>query len=81
MNNKAYVATGNRSGVIGTAWEYDIANDVWAEKTGFEGTAREGALAFTINNRGYITTGNNSSSYFDDLWEFLPDATVDATNN
>ena len=36
MNNKAYVVNGNRSGVIGTAWEYDIANDQWTEKTSFE---------------------------------------------
>jgi len=81
MGNKAYLVCGNRSGVIGTAWEYDIANDTWLQKTSFEGTAREGAVAFTINNRGYLTTGNNSSSYFDDLWEFFPDAEVDDTDN
>jgi N-acetylneuraminic acid mutarotase len=81
MSNKAYLVAGSRSGVIGTAWEYDIANDTWAEKTGFEGTARESALSFTINNRGYVTTGNNSSSYFDDLWEFFPDADQIDTDN
>ena len=81
MNNRAYVVNGYRSGVIGSAWEYNIADDTWAEKTSFEGAAREGALSFTINNRGYSTTGNNSSSNFDDLWEFFPDLEVVSTDN
>jgi len=81
MNNKAYLSTGNRNGIIGTTWEYDIANDLWAQKTSFEGTAREGGLSFTINNRGYLTTGNTSSSRFDDLWEFFPNDAVNANDN
>jgi N-acetylneuraminic acid mutarotase len=81
INNKAYIACGNISGVTGSTWEYDIANDTWAQKTSFEGTARDGALAFTINNRGYITTGNNSSTRFDDLWEFLPDSEQSDSDN
>jgi N-acetylneuraminic acid mutarotase len=81
MNNNAFLVGGYGSGVIGSAWAYDIANDQWYEKTGFEGTAREGALSFTINNRGYFTTGSNSSSYFDDLWEFFPDADQEDSDN
>ena len=81
MNGKAYLSSGYHSGVIGTTYEYDISNDVWYQKTTLEGTAREGAIGFTVNNRGYITTGNNSSSKFDDLWEFFPDADVDDTDN
>ena len=81
MNDKAYVIGGNTSGVIGTTWEYDIATDVWVQKTSFEGTAREGAVAFSISNRGYVTTGHNSSFFFDDLWEFFPFADQDDTDN
>jgi len=81
MDNKAYLATGNRSGIIGSVWEYDIANDTWAEKTGFEGPAREGALSFTIKNQGYLTTGNNSTNRFDDLWKFFPNDAVNANDN
>lgn len=81
MNNKAYLTTGTRSGVLGTTWEYDIANDLWAEKTAFEATAREGALAFTVGGKGFVTTGNNSSSRFDDLWQFLPDNEQSDDNN
>lgn len=81
MGNKAYLTSGNRSGLISTNWEYDIDNDIWKEKTAFEGSAREGALGFTIENRGYIVTGSNSSFNFDDLWEFFPDAEVDDNDN
>lgn len=81
MNNKAYLSNGYRSGVIGSTWEYDFATDLWKGKTGFEGTAREGGIGFSINNRGYITTGANSSSRFDDLWEFFPEAEQSDSDN
>ncbi len=81
MNGKAYLTNGYRSGVIGTTYEYDITNDSWLQKTALEGPAREGCIGFFVSNRGYITTGNNSSSKFDDLWEFFPDAEVDDTDN
>ena len=74
MGNKAYLSCGTRSGVLGTTWEYDIDNDIWQQKTGFEGTAREGAIGFTVNGKGFIVTGTNSSYRFDDLWEFFPGA-------
>lgn len=79
MNGKAYLTCGEQSGIIATTWEYDPSTDLWDEKTGFEGTARVGAVAFTINNSGYIATGNNSSYQFDDCWKFDPAA--DQTND
>jgi N-acetylneuraminic acid mutarotase len=81
VNNKAYLATGNRSGIIGTTWEYNIQNDTWHQKTSFEGAGREGALGFSIGNRGYLVTGSSSSYRFDDLWEFFPDAEQDDDDN
>lgn len=81
MSNKAYLTCGYRGGVIGTTWEYDISNDTWKEKTAFEGPSREGAVGFSIDNRGYIVTGNNSSYRFDDLWEFFPDSEQEDSDN
>lgn len=81
MGENAYLSCGNRNGIIGTTWQYDIANDRWYEKTGFEGSAREGALGFTAENRGYIVTGSNSSYRFDDLWEFYPGDEQDDDDN
>ncbi len=81
MLDKAYLVTGNRSGIISTCWQYDITTDLWEEKTAFEGASREGAIAFSINNRGYLVTGGNSSYRFDDLWEFFPTQEQDDDDN
>ncbi|KAA5532326.1 galactose oxidase [Taibaiella lutea] len=80
MDNIAYLAGGNSSGLNGTVFAYDPSTDRWTQKTGFEGTIREGAVGFNLNNRGYIVTGNNSGSRFDDMWEFLPNNDVIAGN-
>jgi N-acetylneuraminic acid mutarotase len=81
MNGKVYLTSGYYSGVTNTTYEYNIATDTWTQKTSLEASAREGAIGFSISNRGYITTGNNSSQRFDDLWEFFPDAEADDTDN
>jgi N-acetylneuraminic acid mutarotase len=81
MGNKAFLTCGTMSGVTGTTWAYNIDNDTWVQKTSLEGSAREGALGFTVNGKGFIVTGSNSSYYFDDLWEFLPDAEQDDNDN
>lgn len=72
MNDKAYLTCGSRSGILSTTWEYDMATDIWKEKTGFEGSAREGAIAYTISGRGYVMLGGNSTYKYDDNWEFVP---------
>jgi len=80
-NDKAYLTCGEYNGVIGTTWEYDITNDLWNQKTTFEGSARQGGIAYTVNGTGYIGTGNNSSTYFDDMWQFIPDVAADPNDN
>lgn len=72
MGDKAYITCGSRSGIIATTWEYNMVTDLWNEKTGFEGSAREGAIAYTLNNKGFIMLGGNSSYRYDDTWEFAP---------
>lgn len=72
MGDKAYLTCGNRNGIISSTWEYDIAADLWKEKTAFEGSGREGAIAYTVNNRGYLMLGGNTSYKYDDNWEFVP---------
>jgi N-acetylneuraminic acid mutarotase len=72
--DRAYVATGDKAGVVKDVWEYDPVKDLWNDKTSFEGSSRSSAVAFTTaSGRGFIATGfNGSSSYFDDLHEFRP---------
>ena len=72
MGGKAYVTTGIQGTNSLETWEYNDANDRWTQKTDFEGSSRSGALGFTINDVGYIATGGNGSSSFDDVWKFEP---------
>ncbi|MGN7785663.1 Kelch repeat-containing protein [Niabella sp. 22666] len=81
LNNKAYLCCGEKSGATNTTWEYNIDTDLWAQKTSFEGAARQGAIGFAQGGVGYITTGTAGSSWFDDLWEFYPNAEQTTTDN
>ncbi len=72
MNNKAYITTGENGGLLRDTWEYDFATDTWVSKTAFEGAARSGASAFSLNNRGFVVLGKSSTLQFEDLREFFP---------
>jgi len=73
LNGKAYISTGDNGSLTSTTWEYDFTNDVWTNKTSFEGSVRSGATGFSVKSKGFITTGRSSSYYFDDLLELKPD--------
>jgi hypothetical protein len=76
--DKGYLTLGSTNGSDVTfTWEYDFVTDLWTEKTPFEGTARTGAVGFTIvtngvsgststgtlgTTRGFVTTGLNQGS-------------------
>jgi len=70
--DKGYVTTGTNGSPYTYTWEYDFATDLWTEKTPFEGAAREGAVGFTIKNRGFIATGISGGTAYDDCREFFP---------
>jgi hypothetical protein len=76
-NGKAYVGTGEKGGITQDIWEYEPVNDLWVQKTSFEGTSSMDAIGFSIDNVGYITTGRSISYYFDDIWAFDPNAEYD----
>jgi N-acetylneuraminic acid mutarotase len=73
MGSYAYLTVGENGSLVSSTWQYDPVNDLWAEKTGFEGTARTGAIAFSLNDRGFVMTGRSGSSPFDNGFEFHPD--------
>ena len=81
MGNLAYITRGDSPSLISTTWEYHPDTDLWAEKTGFEGSAREGAVAFTLSNRGFVITGRSGSLSFDNCYEWHPNDPVNANNN
>ena len=72
IGDSAYISTGQNGSLYTYTWGYDIANDLWKEKTPFEGAAREGAVGITVLGRGYIGLGKSSTAVFDDLREFHP---------
>jgi N-acetylneuraminic acid mutarotase len=81
VEDRAYVMTGyGSSGVVsGSVYEYDAVENSWEEKTSFEGAARTMAVAFVLNNRIFVGTGQNGSSRYDDVWEFKPTESYDDT--
>ena len=72
LGSKSYVGLGYSSGVRSDIWEYDPVADIWTDKTDFEGSARQNAVSFVVNNRAYVASGRNGSYFFDDIWEFKP---------
>jgi N-acetylneuraminic acid mutarotase len=44
----------------------------WTAKTAFGGTARKGAVGFSIGTKGYIGTGWDGSVLFKDFWMYDP---------
>lgn len=72
MDDKAYVLLGEKSSTLNDVWEYNFANDTWDQKTAFEGSARTNAVAFSVGGKAIVATGQSSSYYLDDVWEFRP---------
>ena len=69
-NNYGYVGTGfDGLNYLTDFWRYDPAANAWTRIANFplasNGLGRYGAVAFTINNTGYVGTGNNTSTLND----------------
>lgn len=74
IGSYGYVVGGKKFSVLGNVWKYQPESDSWTDKhQAFQGSYREGAVAFSIDGNGYVATGiNSSSSRFDDNWKFTP---------
>jgi len=80
LGDEAFITTGKNGSLYTFTWEYDFKTDLWYQKTPYEGPAREGAVGFTVKNRGFITTGISSTVAFDDLREFHPNEVYNAND-
>lgn len=80
IGTKGYITCGEASGYTKKTWQYDFATDTWARKTTYERAERSGAVGFTVKGRGYVATGRNTTYYFDDIDEFLPDVTYNSVD-
>lgn len=72
LNGYGYVACGERNGAASTVWEYDPSSDTWEQKTSFEGSTRQDAVAFSNSSRAFVGLGRTGTLYLDDLDEFFP---------
>jgi N-acetylneuraminic acid mutarotase len=77
IGSKAYTGTGYNTAVsqnyLNDFWEYDPFTNAWTQKANFGGTARSGAVGFSIGNKGYVGTGSDASTgYRNDFWEYNP---------
>ncbi len=78
IHDKGYIITGWKDGYKKDVWMYNPQTDKWTEQAEFPGIGRFRAIAFSIGNFGYVGLGarynelNDTTSYFNDLWEFDP---------
>lgn len=80
----AYLSTGENGSYLTTTWEYDIATDLWAPKTPFEGPSTSGGVGFNVGGFGYIGTGRSSpgqAGASDYLRQFQPNVVVNPNDN
>lgn len=77
MHGKGYLVAGNKGSILNTVWEYNPVLDIWEQKTGLEGASRDNLIGFNVNGRGFVALGKNGSTYFDDIWEFMPQEEYD----
>ena len=57
--------------LLGGMWCGGYAQGTWTQKASLPGNNREGAVSFTIGNKGYIATGYGLG-WLKDLWEYDP---------
>lgn len=84
IDNKAYLCTGRNNGLnVTDFWMYDPEGGSWSnlvpddDETYYDeflaAVRRYNAVAFTMNGKGYITTGTGSSGSLDNsIYEFDP---------
>lgn len=44
----------------------------WTQKADFAGSPAWGAVSFSIGNKGYMGTGETSSGFSNEFWEYDP---------
>lgn len=79
IDDKGYVGNGfvfdgNGAGpVLNDWWQYDPVSDQWISKAGYPGGKRSNAVAFVINNIGYVGTGwDDMRIRKKDFWSYDP---------
>lgn len=80
INNNAYVGLGlvgdyNKNNLFKDFYRYNSSTSLWTKVSDFQGVGRLSAASFTLNNKGYVGTGDTGNSFgssTDDFWEYNP---------
>ena len=71
-----YVGTGrisvSGSTLVKSFFKYDPTTNSWSNIADFGGTSRRGAIAFSINNIGYVGTGETNSGLSNSFYKYDP---------
>lgn len=81
VEDKAYIVggVGSSGAVTKSIYEFNVTTSIWEERTSFEGSARSLMVAYVLEGRAFLGTGQNASSRYDDVWEFKPNESYDET--
>jgi len=79
INGKGYIACGrfwngalDGGRLLSDIVEYDPSENTWTKRGDFPGGARQNVVAFSINGKGYIMTGEDDEERKSDVWMFEP---------
>ena len=79
LNNRFFISTGRHFGgdltgghLFSDILEYDAVRNVWYNRGDIPGGARENAIVFVIDGKGYIGQGENDTAILNDFWSFEP---------
>jgi len=79
INDKGYVLLGrywngalNGGRLLSDIVEYDPAENSWTKRGSFPGGARQNAIVFSINGKGYVVGGEDDAERKSDVWMFRP---------
>jgi len=62
INDKIYIGTGDAGGDLQKdLWVYNPSNNSWTQKANLPAEGRDGAIAFSIEGKGYLGTGHTGN--------------------
>jgi len=78
INGDGYICCGynGKKERLNDLWRYNVSTDSWTQRASLPDAAskRNAAVGFSVNGKGYITTGYNGTSYLKDTWQYDPDS-------
>lgn len=74
IDNKVYIGLGQGNSALYYKdwWTYDPTTETWTQLSDFIGTARHGAVGFTLDQIGYLGTGQDVNGLCKDFFKYNP---------